>query len=58
LEFIRNLFNREKKTQDTGQAFRGAAPVQTQKEQDATRERMETEMAAERERREAKKPGG
>lgn len=47
--------HRDKTPKTTEQPFRGAAPIQSQEEQDATRERMETEMAAERENREARK---
>jgi hypothetical protein len=36
--------------------MRGAAPIQTQEEQDATRARMESEMASQREKRETKEP--
>ncbi len=51
LAFIRKLLKRDKGTEGAAQTFRGAAPVQTQEEQDATRLRMEAEMESQRERR-------
>jgi hypothetical protein len=54
MEFIRKLFNRGAPSQKPEtEAARGAAPVQSQEEQDATRARMEAEMADHKERREA-----
>ena len=57
MEFIRKLFNfgRAPKA-PASENFRGAAPVQSKEEQDATRERMEGEMASQKERREAHEP--
>lgn len=52
MEFIRKLMNRKPKNTDP--PARGAAPVQSQEEQDATRVRMESEMADQREQREAR----
>jgi hypothetical protein len=55
LEFIRKLFGSKPK-EDPAETMRGAAPVQSQEEQDATRTRMEAEMADQRDAREAKRP--
>ena len=54
LEFIRKLLRlgNPAKQKEPDQA-RGAAPVQSQEEQDSTRARMEAEMEGQRERREA-----
>ena len=52
MEFIRKLLGKNVKKEETDIA-RGSAPVQSQEEQDATRARMEAEMAGQRERREA-----
>jgi hypothetical protein len=55
LEFIRKLLGKNVKKEQTDIA-RGSAPVQSQEEQDATRARMEAEMAGQKERREADNP--
>jgi hypothetical protein len=47
--FLRRLFARREKP--AAEQARGFSTRQTQAEQDATRERMETELAADRERR-------
>ena len=54
MEFLRKLFKSGSKAQkpESDQA-RGGAPVQSQEEQDATRARMEAEMADQKERRES-----
>ena len=52
MEFIRKILSFGNKRDDTTVA-RGAAPLQSQEEQDATRGRMEAEMDQQRERREA-----
>lgn len=51
MEFIRKLFGKSDRAKTD--VVRGAAPVQSQDEQDATRSRMESEMAAQKERRES-----
>lgn len=54
LEFIRKLLRLGGSPQKApAQEARGAAPVQSQEEQDATRSRMEAEVAEQREKREA-----
>ena len=53
MEFIRKLFGGSKKQPE---AARGVAPLQTQQQQDDTRNRMEAEMADQKERRDAAKP--
>jgi len=53
LEFIRKLFGGKPKA-PPADVMRGGAPVQSQEEQDATRARMEAEMADQRQSREAK----
>lgn len=47
--FLRRLFSRKEKP--AAEQARGFSSQQTQAEQDATRERMEAEVAADRERR-------
>ena len=51
MEFLRKLLKLGGTGSKTTQDARGAAPVQSQEEQDATRVRMEAEMAEQRERR-------
>jgi hypothetical protein len=46
MNFLKNLFG--KKDKATIEPMRGGAVMQTQAEQDATRERMESEMAGQR----------
>lgn len=53
MEFIRKLLKIGNSSSKGGpDEARGVAPLQTQEEQDATRERMESEMADQKERRE------
>jgi hypothetical protein len=51
MNLIKRLFGGTKQTE--GEAMRGAGPVQTSDQQSATRARMEAEMVADRERRQA-----
>ena len=53
MEFIRKLLGRNEKQPE---AARGVAPTQSQEQQDETRNRMEAEMAQQKERRDAPKP--
>lgn len=54
LEFIRKLLRLGGSPQEKPpEEARGAAPVQSQEEQDATRSRMEAEVSEQREKREA-----
>jgi hypothetical protein len=55
MEFFRKIFkiSRNKRQEEPA---RGMAPVQSQDEQDQTRNRMEAEMARQKERRDATKP--
>ena len=48
MTFFKRLFSREKPKVEP---MHGIGPLQTEAEKDSTRERMETEMTAERERR-------
>ena len=53
MEFIRKLLRLGQSERDAPVQARGAAPVQTQEEQDATRARMETELQEQKDRRES-----
>jgi hypothetical protein len=57
LEFIRKLLKMDRGPEKTlPDLARGSAPMQSQEEQDATRTRMESEMADQKERRESHEP--
>ena len=52
MEFIRKLLKMDRAKE--AEPARGTAPIQSQENQDATRARMEAEMAEQRERRDGK----
>ena len=54
MEFFKRLFGKQDKPKY--ESMHGTGELQTQAEQDATRIRMESEMAAERERRTGQPP--
>jgi hypothetical protein len=56
LNFIRKLLKSGGASKASTLDARGAAPVQSQGDQDATRARMEAEMAEQKERREPHDP--
>ena len=54
MSFFKRLFSKEKKPKV--EPMHGIGPIQTEAEKDSTRDRMEAEMAGERERRSGSTP--
>jgi len=53
MNFLRKILKLDRTERDPPAQARGAAPMQSPEEQDATRARMEAEMEEQRQRREA-----